>query len=1367
MLQLGSRSARRIGASYTCASCLSASHPLRSHRATILSSQHGPPFSTTSRQATASTQPSTPDTNAANVESSAPPPQKPASKKAKKKAAKKVNAKTPPHKTNEPQTDTQRQLNILQGALEALKNVLAAKNIDVSQIAKLSQLPESPTTESTSGINPNKAAAKGKKANQPKKESKKAARKLAREAKKKESPDEPAEAETESTPESTLTETTDSAIPPKSTKPSKLSKAAAAKPAPKPNPRAARRAEAKAALASKNAGATQKKEDTDPDIIDEDGVSGDAEPIAPSTTKTPFTGESPSPEILAKMGLPPRRTPPAKKKKKEPEKEKNALKISTIDPARLHLIPVRTGKLDVPALSYGLERVLFNQGVYQLQDPRSRVYNFDPYLSEIMPIQEFDFNALKQYVTSSKDNTLISIARDYKSKYTGSTSSMTSMLAHFHYLLSSWREVNTQMLSQEFEPESRRFTTIMRAPAATFLHWKDGTYAIDADKEFDSANILSMLGKSMEKLLTLSKEDYERYRHVNSDMITEEERNAEEAFHYTRFLDFMMRSQLDAHDPRVPGTGMFDLKTRAVISIRMDAKGFQKGLGYEIRKRFGQWESFEREYYDMIRSAFLKYSLQVRMGRMDGIFVAFHNTERIFGFQYIPLSEMDLALHGTSNTTIGHKEFKLSLKLLNDVLNRATNKWPKQSLRLHFETRPSTVAPYMYIFAEPVQQGDVEAVQNANKASIEEFEREILGLGKQKAKSEPAQAEEADEVVDEEVVTEEAVTEEAAAEEPELPEEMSSLAAWEEARQMVEDAMDDDELGVGTVREAIEDALEQSGLLHARSATEAEEYVDALLAAMIGSHPSELDKSPTTQVEDQDAGEDEDELVADNSASPKSDGIALQDAEPNSDASQEIEESGAPSEGQSSEGQLESQVNEVNNNLEATQSEASELPDESQIHQAENQPESSAEAQKHATDVDANQHSALSESEKPADIDKVASAESSEVSTLEESETSKEDDTDDMETEGGEIESGAEADSSPSLSPLKDLIVRMARRIHQKPPPRDSAETSAEDSSKLKAFERILGKLISLSKDGQIQSESSTEQSADKQSAEAQGHDSLDQSVEKLAEHTAEVLSDQVEDDIDDQRPLMGMVLTIKNKVNGRYVTRPEKLGKDDDWTVEYNIEELAEQRARTIYTQCKLRRRKTFQETENKDREWYRMFQGKLDSLTKRGRKHRAMETIRAQGRPVHVMGLNEPLNWHDVFKKPIILDKSIVNKAQTKDYGLEEEDDEVEDDEVEDHEVEDHEYLVVTEEHEHHEEAELEHSKAADEDDHELISSEGSAVIGEELKETGGEDTAETNVENTEKMTVESIEETGMESTEGGNPCNENGEAREKNQA
>ncbi|KAB8200905.1 Mitochondrial protein Pet127 [Aspergillus parasiticus SU-1] len=394
----------------------------------------------------------------------------------------------------------------------------------------------------------------------------------------------------------------------------------------------------------------------------------------------------------------------------------------------LQLNPLDVETAPVPRLSFGLERVLFNPGVYHLRDPRSRVYNFDPYLGQIMPVTEFDFDALKDYITSSKDHTLRDIAVKEKKKYIGSSSSMTSVLSHFHYLLSAWRGVDIRTLSQGFPDKLRSFTRLLRAPSAMFLRYQDGVYAIDADKEFESANILMNLGKSMEKLLTLPKDDFERYRRSSENKISAEEEQAiPESYHYSTLGDFLMRSQLDAYDPRLPGTGMFDLKTRAVVSIRMDARNFERGLGYEIQNRYGAFESYEREFYDMIRAAFLKYSLQVRIGRMDGIFVAFHNIERIFGFQYVSLPEMDQTLHGQYDTALGDTEFRLSLALWNKILDKVTAKFPERSIRLHFETRDAQT-PFMYIFAEPVTDDEIHSIQTRNQAEIDAYQRRVLNL---------------------------------------------------------------------------------------------------------------------------------------------------------------------------------------------------------------------------------------------------------------------------------------------------------------------------------------------------------------------------------------------------------------------------------------------------------------------------------------------------------------------------------------------------------------------------------------------------------------------------------------------------------------
>ncbi|KAL1954772.1 hypothetical protein VTO42DRAFT_720 [Malbranchea cinnamomea] len=400
------------------------------------------------------------------------------------------------------------------------------------------------------------------------------------------------------------------------------------------------------------------------------------------------------------------------------------LQEDNIQLKELELTPLNTESTAVPRLCYGLDRVLFNPGVYHLQDPRSRVYNFDPYLREIMPVWEFDFDILNEYITSSRDTKLRSIAREKGLKYVGSSSSMTSVLSQFHFLLSWWRPVEISMLSQGFTERHRTFTKLTRAPAAVFLRHKDGVYAIDADKEYDSANILMNLGKSMERLLTMPTEQYERYRKTSQNKMTPDE-SEDEAYHYTTMGDFLMRAQLDAYDPRLPGTGMFDLKTRAVLSIRMDARNYEGGLGYQLRNLRGDYESFEREYFDMIRSAFLKYSLQVRIGRMDGIFVAYHNTERIFGFQYISLPEMDFALHGQNDTALGDAEFKLSLNLWNKVLNKVTSMYPGQSLRFHFETRETTV-PFMYIFAEPLTEEEIDEIQTRNKEEIEAYQKRLL-----------------------------------------------------------------------------------------------------------------------------------------------------------------------------------------------------------------------------------------------------------------------------------------------------------------------------------------------------------------------------------------------------------------------------------------------------------------------------------------------------------------------------------------------------------------------------------------------------------------------------------------------------------------
>ena len=124
----------------------------------------------------------------------------------------------------------------------------------------------------------------------------------------------------------------------------------------------------------------------------------------------------------------------------------------------------------------------------------------------------------------------------------------------------------------------------------------------------------------------------------------------------------------------------FDLKTRATLAIRYDIARYREHLHYSIDRRFGLLQSYERELYDMMRAAMLKYNFQVRLGHMDGIFVTYHNTAEIFGFEYVPREDMDKSLFG--GIDYGNEAYRLCFKLLSRVLNTVVEYYPSDPVRL-------------------------------------------------------------------------------------------------------------------------------------------------------------------------------------------------------------------------------------------------------------------------------------------------------------------------------------------------------------------------------------------------------------------------------------------------------------------------------------------------------------------------------------------------------------------------------------------------------------------------------------------------------------------------------------------------------------
>lgn len=70
-------------------------------------------------------------------------------------------------------------------------------------------------------------------------------------------------------------------------------------------------------------------------------------------------------------------------------------------------------------------------------------------------------------------------------------------------------------------------------------------------------------------------------------------------------------------------------------------------------------------------------SFQARIGNMDGVMVTYHNTERIFGFQYISLDEMDERLFGPT-PGLGDKVFHHCVSLLEEIIEQASLCFPEQ-----------------------------------------------------------------------------------------------------------------------------------------------------------------------------------------------------------------------------------------------------------------------------------------------------------------------------------------------------------------------------------------------------------------------------------------------------------------------------------------------------------------------------------------------------------------------------------------------------------------------------------------------------------------------------------------------------------------
>lgn len=327
---------------------------------------------------------------------------------------------------------------------------------------------------------------------------------------------------------------------------------------------------------------------------------------------------------------------------------------------------------EAPKLSMKLQCVVENPGIYPLDTIKKLNNSKKLKLLEQLPKpDDIIFENLDTYIRPSEDKNLKKIMKSNNYKYSSSTSGIGATLTHFFYKLTNFKSPHFYNLSESYQYEPLKFMMYQRKPASIKLHrFENNFYTINSNHLFESKNefILMKMGKYMEKIFTNEPEEFNRKYMKKSGDKQEIVLKEDDFFNYVGYDKILLRSQIDCAGKNQFGQNSFyEIKTRAVAPIRYDVDNYLDYLDYEINSLIGKHSSYEREYYDLIRGAFLKYLFQLKIGGMDGAFISYHNTSKIFGFEYVTLVDMERRIFGNSN--FSDIIFKASLKLLQESLD--------------------------------------------------------------------------------------------------------------------------------------------------------------------------------------------------------------------------------------------------------------------------------------------------------------------------------------------------------------------------------------------------------------------------------------------------------------------------------------------------------------------------------------------------------------------------------------------------------------------------------------------------------------------------------------------------------------------------
>jgi hypothetical protein len=339
-------------------------------------------------------------------------------------------------------------------------------------------------------------------------------------------------------------------------------------------------------------------------------------------------------------------------------------------------------KTKPPKLLMNLSNVVKNPGIYPLNTIKKMNDKVSLDLLENLPTPDMiEFENLDTYMKPNEDPNLKSLLITHKLKYSSSTSGIGETLTHLFYKLTNFKSPHFYNLSDAYIDEPLKFMMFQRKPTSIELHKiNPGNYAISKNNTFNTQSeiILLKMGKYMEKIFTSEPGEFKSKYLKNNNRKTKTVIKEDDYFNFVSYNNILLRSQIDcggkdAEDKDI----VFEIKTRAVAPVRYDVFNYFDYLDYELNSLQGKHSSYEREFYDLIRGAFLKYLFQLKIGGMNGALISYHNTQQVFGFEYITLVDMERRILGNSN--FGDIIFKASLKLLEEILDNILNDFPNEN----------------------------------------------------------------------------------------------------------------------------------------------------------------------------------------------------------------------------------------------------------------------------------------------------------------------------------------------------------------------------------------------------------------------------------------------------------------------------------------------------------------------------------------------------------------------------------------------------------------------------------------------------------------------------------------------------------------